>query len=306
LRPDLGAPVAAAPDPARRARRNQVALRLGLAGIVLLAVAAPAARGVFAEYVRAQGGGGCAGVRHAVFALGHTIGPGLVAAFVLGAVCAVRGAGRRGALAVLVPIVCVGAIVALGAVVTTTAQYAFVHLPWLALVAVWPLGQGEVLGTPRRALAYVFLVAAPLLASSVMQLGPRHGDRARWREAYAHVTARMAEGDLVVSLPNGVAEHYLGLGRYARGADAEERATRVPRRLPELGGDLDSFNTRTLELPARDGRTLWVVVRTDFLDEWPEQDRSRLQAFLRDECRFEARFPVRIEARNLDVEVWRR
>lgn len=306
LRPDLGVQASQAPDPARRARRNRVVLRLGLAGLVLLAVSAPAARDVFAQYVRSKGGGGLGGVQHAVLALGQTIGPGLGAAFVLGALCALRSPGRRGALAVLVSVVGVGAIVVLGVVVTTTAQYAFVHLPWIALVASWPLGRGELLGTPRRATAYLFLLTAPLLASSVMQLGPRYGDRPRWREACAHVMSRMADGDLVVSLPSTVAEHYLGLGRYARGATAEDRAARVPTRLPELAGDIDSFNTRTLERPARDGRAMWIVVRLDFLEKWPERDRSRLQAFLRDECRLEARFPVRIEARNLDIEVWRR
>jgi hypothetical protein len=307
LRPDFGAQESLAPDPARRVRRNQLVWRLGLAGLVLLALIAPAARDVFMKFVRSRGGGGgLGGVQHAVLALGHTIGPGLGAAFVLGAACALRSRGRRGALAVLVSVVGVGSVVVLGVVVTTTAQYAFVHLPWLALVAAWPVGRGEPMGTPWRAVAYVFLLTAPLLASSALQLGPRHGDRPRWREALAHVESRMADGDLVVSLPSTVAEHYLGLGRYARGAGAEARATRFPRRLPEVGADLDSFNTRTLERPARDGRAMWIIVRTDFLDEWPERDRSRLQAFLRDECRFEARFPVRIEARNLDIEVWRR
>lgn len=292
-----------APAPGRRERTAALARRLGIAGLVLVAVAAPAAFGVFDEYRRAKGGS-AQDVVSAVLALGYTIGPGLGAGFLVGAALAARS--RDGVFALAVPLLGLGAIVGLGFFAKTTAQYAFVFLPWIALVAAWPVGPGGSLASTGRTLAWALVLVLPLVASSALQLGPRYGDRARWREAFAHVEARRAPGDLVVCLPGPIAEFYLARGAAVPSVGDALEAAAWPTRMPEYAASMHQWDTRVFEAPARDARPLWVVVRTDYLLSLAEADRWRVTAFLRDECRLDARFPVRIDARDLDVEVWRR
>ncbi len=303
----LGAGAERAPDPARRERQTRLAVRLGVAAVVLLAVLARPALEVFQRYAFAKGGGGgLSGAAHALRAIGFTLGPGLGAAFLCGAALAWRAPRRTGRWAALVPCLGVGAVLALGFVTTTTAQYALWCLPWFAAVAVWPLQRGALLGTPVRALGYLLIVVGPLAASTGLQLGVRHGDRPRWREAIALVEARRQPGDLVVSLPGTLAEHYAALGTFAEGAPADLCELLAPTRVPDRAAGVDTFHPRPHERPARDGRTVWLVVRPDFLLTWRSPaERARFQAFLRDSCRLEGRFPVRIDARDLDLEVWR-
>jgi len=302
-----GAAGATVPDPARRERQNRLAVRLGVAAAVLLAVVARPALEVFERYVFAKGGGGgLSGAAHALRAIGFTLGPGLGAAFLCGAAVAWRAPRRAGRWAALVPCLGVAAVLALGFVTTTTAQYALWCLPWFAAVAVWPLAPGAWAGTAARACGYLLVVAGPLAASTGLQLGVRHGDRPRWREALALVEARREPGDLVVTLPGTLGEHYAALGTFAAGAPPEVRERLAPTRVPDRAAGVDTFHPRPHERPARDGRTVWIVVRPDFLLSWrSDAERARFQAFLRDGCRLEGRFPVRIDARDLDLEVWR-
>ncbi|MEZ6013696.1 MAG: hypothetical protein R3F49_01165 [Planctomycetota bacterium] len=301
---------AAAPlDAAQRARRVALVWRLGVAAAVLLAALAVPAERVFARYMLAKKGGGLGDALGALLALGNTIRPSFGAAFLVGAVYAARQ--RAGLFAALVPTFGAAVVVALGFLTKTTAQYAFAFLPWIALVAAWPVGPGRASGpgSPKgwgRSCAWAFLVGAPLWSASLLQVGPGYGDRPRWREAVAHIEAGLQPGDLVLSLPAPPAEFYMSRGHVARGAADADRARLRPGRLATRVGVLDSFNPSIFERPARDGRPMWIVLRTDYLLTWPPADRARLVAFLRDECRLDARFPVRVEARDLDLEVWRR
>lgn len=319
-RPELGLAVAGAPDPARRERQRRLLVRLVVAAVVFLAVLAPAATRAFAAYVHAKGGGGVAGVRHAVLSLGLTAGPALGVAAALGAAAATRAPRRVGWFVFLVPALGVGGLLALAALATVAAQYAFVFLPWIALLAAWPVGRGPAhapagapgggerdapLGTPAAALAWVLLLVGPALASTGLQLAVRFGDRERWREALAHVESRRAPGEAVLALPGTPAELYLARAAAAADAPAVVRAAARATRRAERVGNLDQYSTRADEPLAAAGRAHWVVLRTDYLLTWDEAERARFLSALRESYRLDARFPVRIDARDLDLEVWR-
>jgi len=311
LRPRLGlAP--RAPSPARRLRGGTMSRRLGWAALVLVVVLAPAAFDVFEAYRRSKGGGSVGDALHALLALGFTIGPGLGAACLVGAFLAFRDRDRCGALAVAVPTLVGATVVALGLLTVTTAQYAFVALPWIGLVAAWPIGRGDhatsdgPLTGPRASGAWALLVVAPLLASSLLQLGPRYGDRPRWREALVYVESERALGDLVLCLPGPVAEFYMTLGAAVDGSRQARASELRPGRSSEHALNIDRDAPRAYGAAVRAGRPLWLIVRADYLQDFDLAERARFHRFLHDECRLEARFPVRVEARNLDLEVWRR
>jgi len=107
------------------------------------------------------------------------------------------------------------------------------------------------------------------------------------------VAQRREPGDLVVSLPATVTEFYLTGGR-----ETDVRTS-------DSVIHLDRHQPRTYETWARDGRPLWLVLRTDYLNTFRREDRARLELFLSEECRLVQRFPVLVEARDLSIEVWR-
>ena len=67
----------------------------------------------------------------------------------------------------------------------------------------------------------------------------------------------------------------------------------------------DSTVPRSYEPYAEAGRPMWIIVRSDSLHDFSREERGRLERFLRERCRLAAEFEVDIDARNLDVEVWR-
>ena len=56
----------------------------------------------------------------------------------------------------------------------------------------------------------------------------------------------------------------------------------------------------------RHARGVWVIVRPLWFDELPPKDKEIVQRWLVEDCRLVRRFPVEMEGRDLDLEVWRR
>ena len=124
-----------------------------------------------------------------------------------------------------------------------------------------------------------------------LYFGPRHGDRPRWREAYAHVFEQRAPHDLVYGMAAVVGQYYL---------DPREGNLREHR-------DLVRLNSYTAFEPARwarRGRRTWFVVRREELADWPAADRTAFEALLAEECRRTLVLPVRWTPRDLSVEVF--
>jgi len=191
------------------------------------------------------------------------------------------------------------ALTALAAVVTTTAQYAFSLFPWIALLAVWPVG-GAVAGGggagrgPRFALAWLTVVALPLVAGQALYFTAEHGQRPRWREASEFVDARRRPTDVVAALPAAVVEFYLSGGE-------DEDARRH-----DLVVHIDRYRTSVAveDLP-RQSRTIWYVVRRDFLERFGADERAAVERFLAERCRRVETFPVQATGRDLTIDVWR-
>ena len=98
------------------------------------------------------------------------------------------------------------AALALAFFVRVSAQYLYMALPWIAALATAPIR--------KRALSWLYLglLVLPGLVEIGLYFGPRHGDRPRWREAYAHVFEQRAPHDLVYGMAAVVGQYYLDPG----------------------------------------------------------------------------------------------
>lgn len=241
---------------------------------------------------------------HFVLTTGFYVTPLLWTGVLAGAVLAVLRRATFPALALAVAALDVGGLFATSIFARANAQYVFVALPWLAWVAATPLdplgsagGWGRTtevarLGS-RLKLAYLALLALPALASCVLYLGPRQGERPRWKDAYRHVYGRLERGDLILGMEAVVGEYYLAPGR---------RDLRDLRQLVWL----DSWRSDRPGAWARHARRTWLVVNHEQLQDWEADEREELQEILRRDCRVVAYFPVRVESRDLDVWVYLR
>jgi hypothetical protein len=69
---------------------------------------------------------------------------------------------------------------------------------------------------------------------------------------------------------------------------------------------MSSFYTNGPRLWRRHARSVWVVVRPLWFDELGQKDKVVVQRWLGEDCRLMRRFPVEMEGRDLDLEVWKR
>jgi len=174
-----------------------------------------------------------------------------------------------------------------------TAQYVFALFPWLALAAAWPVSNPHLRQVRGFPLAWSAALALPLLAGTGLYMTVEHGQRARWREATEYVMGRIRPGDLVGATAAQLVEFYL--------TGANETDVRNCDTVLEVG----RWAPRDWETWAKSGRRIWFVIRPDYLYEMREVDRDRFKAFLAEDCRRVETFPVFVEARDLDIEVWR-
>jgi len=268
-----------------------------LAGLVTLGIGSGWALRAWLRWEARQGSGD---PLHFVLTAGYLITPTLGLSACLGAL---RGArARESFVPVVAALLGLGGALMASLFVRVSAQYVFVLQPWLAACAALafvPRAGVEAPESPatRRRLTWLaLLVALPGLVESGLYFTVRHGDRPRWREAYAYVFEHRGPRDLVLGMEAPVAEYYLNPESYAL------------RRWTEVTW-LDDFRSRLPLEWARYGRRIWFVVNQTQLDDWTRQPASRehraeFERILREECQAVARFEVPLTPRDLDVQVY--
>lgn len=265
-----------------------------IAAVLLLCVGGIWALGVWTKYAEAKADPNPV---HLILTSGFFITPLLGTAALFGALLALRGRQRADLLALTVVVLTFAAALVMSLRARVTAQYIFVILPWILVLATAPL---DLLATsiekprPRSfaALAWIALLALPNLVNSGLYLTHRHGERPRWREAYEHVWTHRDENDLILGMAWPVGEFYL-----SPGYNTPRLARRVVR--------LDRYEPWTPYQWAREGRPMWLVLNREWLKEYEPQERARLQRFLDTHCHLSAVYPLQIESRDLGVWVYR-
>lgn len=234
-------------------------------------------------------------VLHFVKTAGYWFTPTLGVAFLFG----VRRAWslRPGFVPFVATLFALACAAFLSLFVRVSAQYVFVVLPWVAAVAGVAFTATEQGYEPERALRrralLAIVVALPGMVESALYFGVRHGDRPRWREAYAYVFEHREPGDLVLGMEAPVAEFYL---------DPESDDLRDWRHVVWL--DNNDLRARLPADWARYGRPLWLVVNEEQLEDWDADKRADVRRVLDEECRLVARFDVPLTPRDLDVLVY--
>ncbi|MFT5051263.1 MAG: hypothetical protein ACI8QZ_002674 [Chlamydiales bacterium] len=275
---------------------RRAALLLG--GLALLGLLArlPWALDVWSTYEGKKSGGSVVSrLSHFALSTGFYLSPLLAIAFLVSSWGALRA---RDSFFVFTGVLVVLGLAAAGVaslLARVTAQYVFVFSPWVALVATWPIGRARESrpATSVLAFGYSALLIAPLLVSSALYLTVRHGERPRWREAYEYVWNHRGAEDLILGMAAPVGEYYLSAG-----------ATDL--RQPERVAWLDGFRAAVPHRWGRHARRTWFVIRPDYLEDWPAEDRERMRRLLREECHLMQRFPVTVEGRGLSLDVYMR
>ena len=242
---------------------------------------------------------------HFVLTTGFFMTPLLGIGALIGAVMAFRRRKPFEVLAVsVVVLVFVEAIVA-ACFVRVSAQYVFVLLPWVALVAALPLGwkgseeqRSSPGGEPRGktnavALGYLALLVLPSLTTVGLYLTARQGERPMWREAYRYVYSNKQPDDLILGMDAPVGEYYL-----SHGAVDLRNQTQL--------AYLDNFRAHLPDQWAKFDRRTWFVLNLEQLEDWNKARANRLRATLSKSCRLVASYPLIVESRDLSVYVYLR
>lgn len=236
--------------------------------------------------------GALSSIAHYLKTTGFFVTPVLASGVLVGTWFAITS--RRGAdlFAVLVVLGAVATAFVAAAFVRVSAQYVFVVLPWIALVAALPVGSRGEQGLGRRGeVAWILVLAFPALVTSFLYLTVRGGERPPWREAYQHVANSRASGDQIFGMAAPVGEFYLA---------PENTDLRRPTALASL----DLYHARMPEHWAAKGRRQWFVVNPEDFLGWDPRDASDFQRFLREECRLDRDWPLYVESRDLSVRVY--
>jgi hypothetical protein len=233
-----------------------------------------------------------AGPVHMALTSGYFFTPMVGAGAVLGMIHALRSGDIGGRLAAAVVVVTLLGLTLISTRMLMTAQYAFALLPWALALAVVPMESlGRRIGGRTLVLGAAFLLAGPLLASSLLYFTTRHGERPRWREAFALVDRRAEPGDLVLCMGAPVAEYYLG---------DEVPDPRRPRRVKALADWFPDGPRRW----NRHDRRAWIVTRPQWLPSFFNGDDRAIAAWLESDCHLVESFPVAMEGKDLEVRVY--
>lgn len=235
-----------------------------------------------------------ASIAHFAKTTGFFVTPLLGTALLCGAWIAWRS--RRGpeAFAVIVVISTLAFALAASSIARVSAQYVFVVLPWIALVAALPIGRDGPGPFGRRGeAAWILVLVLPALASCGLYLTVRHGERPQLRAAFQHVANHREPEDQVFGMDASVGEFYLA-------------PANTDLRRPTALSWLDYYNARVPEHWAARGRRGWYVVNPEQFAGWDPRDAAEFQRFLREECRLVASWPLYVESRDLSVSVYRR
>jgi mannosyltransferase len=237
---------------------------------------------------------------HFLLTTGYYVTPILATGAMVGSVAAFRRRDPFHIFAALVVVIVVASALFLSLYARISAQYVFVALPWIALLAVVPLEAPTLAGTepgpaPARALrvGWLALLVLPSLATTILYFTVRQGERPQWRDAYEYVWNHREEGDLVLGMEATVGEYYLNPAR------TELRHTvRV--------AWLDRYRAKEPARWADHARRTWYLLNPEQLLDWDADDAAAMRRFLAEECRLVACYPLYVESRDLSVWVYLR
>ena len=243
---------------------------------------------VWTEYASKKSG---SSVLHLAQTSGFYFGPPLCLAAAWVSLEALRQRRPADLLLALVLALSFGLALTAALLARVAAQYVFVLLPWAAAAAsgIAPLDR------PRGKVALGLLVGMLLWGAIdvTLYMTVRHGDRPRWKEAYALVARSRGPDDLVYGMAAPVGEYYL-----SPGSTRLREATSLAR--------LTDYEDHLVDVWSRRERRLWIVLNREDLKDWTSEERARFERFLRDQCERVRTFPVAWTPRELDVEVYLR
>ena len=215
------------------------------------------------------------------------------------AVVGLAGLLRRrdafGRLTLFLVVGCFSLALAMSFKARVVAQYIFFLLPWIVLLACWPLGApSENSGRSERRMLQsgvaVVLILSGLVSCFLYMTG-RMGERPRWREAYQFVAERAEGVDGIFGMGAPIGEYYLS----PKSPDY---------RNPDHVAWFDQYRPRLGEQWAKFDRKVWFVIQPKWFQDWPEADAKRVQDFLSSQCRLAADFPLNAGARDLSLRVY--
>ncbi|MBK8178925.1 MAG: hypothetical protein IPK67_08560 [Planctomycetes bacterium] len=230
-------------------------------------------------------------VLHLLATSGWYFTPALLSAALFGVWCAWRGRSAPDLLAGLACTLTAGLALLNACFLRAAAQYLFVLLPFVAVLATAPLGDRRTSGRWRW--GWLAALLLPALCDQALYFAVRHGDRPPWREGFAAVHERSQPGDLVFTNNANVGEYYL-----APRSDSLRHPVHVH--------NLDRYSYLAEQHWARQGRRTWFVLNLERLGEWPREAEADLRRMLASEARLVAAFPVDVGVRDLDVLVYLR
>jgi hypothetical protein len=229
---------------------------------------------------------------HLVLTSGFYFGPVLLSAALVGAGLWWRRRYPAVSLALVVVLSSLTAALLLSAQVRVTAQYVFVVLPFVCLLAAAPwclTAPGRGLAIPgATAYGVLLLVSLPSLIQCGLFLTHRNGERPHWREAYTNLAREIQPYDLLMGMSAPVGEYYLN-----------PLATRV--RDPKLLVYLDQWRSLVPHNWDRTGRRTWFVVNFEELNDWQPEAANEFRRTLSEDCRLVAAWPLEVESRDLSV-----
>jgi 4-amino-4-deoxy-L-arabinose transferase-like glycosyltransferase len=244
-------------------------------------------------YQRQKGQAGQSDPAHFVLTSGFYITPLWLTAAAIGGACALR---RRDlfhvfASSVIVLVLAAGLVASVRARVS--AQYVFVVLPWVAVLACAPLELAE--GASSRPSAWfvgwLALLVLPTITTTALYFTVRKGERPQWREAYEFVWNQREPDDLILGMEASVGELYLA-------------PRRTELRYPLHVTWLDTWRSRMPEIWAQHSRRAWYILNPEQLLDWNPRDADDFRAFLREQCRLVKCFPLYVESRDLSVWIY--
>lgn len=288
---------------------ERCALALFALGLVVLAIRYDWVRTTWETYHRQKGASlpegelhvAAARIAHLARTIGFYVTPLLGTAALAGAALGVLRRDPAALFAALVSVLVVGEALLAAVFARMTAQYVFFLLPWIAVLACWPLARDAAEETPdgeprtRRVLqsALFAVLLLPALASTGLYFTVRRGERPQWREAYEFVWNRREADDLVLGMEASAGEYYLS-----------PLATDL--RLPVHVGWLDRWRPGLAEEWGRHARRAWYVLNPEQLHDWEPAAAAAFQKYLREQCRLVTAFPLYVESRDLSVWVYLR
>ncbi len=272
-----------------------------LVGGLVLLIASPWVWSSFAGFIRAKETAGWESLRLLILSTGYSLTPTIGLAALIGG-CACYRSSPWGRMLLFIPVL--GGLLASSAALlaTSSAQYVFVFLPAICALAAWPLDSNPAShaapNLSRKAQAlWLALTLLPSLWGSTAYFTHHHGQRPRYREAYAlaqeSLEAEAPKTGRILGMQAAVGEFYLA---------PLNTALRWPIKVESLSRYQPGQWKRVLAEPG----PVWIVLRPAFLDLWAPRPRMNFLKTLENDCQLIERFQVSMVGRDLDVELWLR